>query len=335
MNFKQYLFLLIAFCSSFHGYAQQAGVKDTSFTFNSAYKSTKAFKASAAIPVIATGDTVQSAFNVVYCKVGDRPLSLDVFYPKQTYFKGKLPIVVMIHGGGWRSGNRTMHWPMAQKLAARGYVVVTAEYRLSTEAVYPAGVNDIKSAIKYIRANADTYHGDASKVSVWGYSAGGQLAALIGTTNNSPIYKGDGCNDNYTDAVQAIIDVDGILAFIHPESGEGDDSKKTSSATYWFGAAKTARPDLWQQASALNHVSKLTPPILFINSSVDRMHAGRNDIIKKLDSLHIYHEIHAFSDAPHTFIMFEPWFTPALNYAADFLDRTFKRNPGAGTNKVK
>jgi pectinesterase len=325
MNLKQAIFLLIAFCSSFHTLAQQPEVKDTSFTFNSAFISTKAANPNATIPQITTGDTVQSVHDLVYCKVGDRPLLLDVFYPKQQYFKGNLPAVLMVHGGGWHSGNRTMHWPMAQKMAARGYVVFTAEYRLSTAATYPAGVNDLKSAIKYIRANAGTYRVDANTIAAWGYSAGGQLAALIGSTNNNPLYKGDGCNDNYSDAVQAVIDVDGILAFIHPESVEGDDSKKLSSATKWFGASKTARPDLWQQASALNHVNKQTAPILFINSSLIKEHAGRDDMIKKLDSLHIYHEIHAFPDTPHTFIMFEPWFTPALNYAVNFLDRTFKK----------
>ena len=324
MNLKLTLFLVIAFCSSFHLFAQQAEVKDTSFTFNSAFISTKAANPNATVPVIATGDTVQSALNVVYCQVGNRPLSLDVFYPEQQYFNEKLPAVLMVHGGGWHSGNRTMHWPMAQKMAARGYVVFTVEYRLSTAATYPAAVNDLKSAIKYIRANATVYNVNPNKIAVWGYSAGGQLAALTGATNNSPLYKGDGCNDDYSDAVQAVIDVDGILAFIHPQSVEGDDSKKLSSATKWFGASKAARPDLWQQASALNHVSKQTAPILFINSSLVKEHAGRDDMIKILDSLHIYHEVHAFPDTPHTFIMFEPWFTPALNYAVNFLDKVFK-----------
>lgn len=304
--------------------AQNPIQRDTSFTFNSAYKSTKAFNASAKPPIVLVGDTVQAAMNVSYCSFNGRSLALDVFYPKAKYFKGNLPAVVMVHGGGWRSGDRSMHIDMARKLAARGYVAVIVEYRLSTEAVYPAAVNDVKSAIKYIRAHANEYHADSKKMAIWGYSAGGQLAALVGTTGGSPLYKGDGCNDQYSDAVQAIVDVDGILAFIHPESAEGDDSKKTSSATYWFGVSKTARPDLWQQASALNHVGKNTPPILFINSSVSRMHAGRDDMIRKLDSLHIYHETHAFADAPHTFIMFEPWFSPALNYTVSFLDKVFK-----------
>jgi pectinesterase len=128
--------------------------------------------------------------------------------------------------------------------------------------------------------------------------------------------------------VQAIVDVDGTLAFIHPESGEGDDSKRTSAATYWFGYNKTQRPDLWHQAGALNHVDKHTPPILFLNSGVDRMHAGRDDMLKKLDSLGIRHEVHTFAGAPHPFILFEPWFTPALKYTVQFLDGVLDKPVG-------
>jgi pectinesterase len=304
-----------------HVMQAQQNPRDTSFTFNSAWQGVKKSHPEASIPKVNVGDSVIATRDIVYCTVNQHQLKLDVFAPNRT---GQFPAVLMIFGGGWRSGDRAMHVPMAQKLAARGYVVVTADYRLSTEALYPAAVNDIKTALKWMRANAKFYAIDADRVAVWGFSAGGQLAALVGTTGGSNLYKGDDIYHRYTDKVQAIIDVDGILAFIHPESGEGDDSKKTSAATYWFGSGKTVHPELWQQASALNHVDKNTPPILFLNSGVDRMHAGRNDMTKKLDSLHIYHELHAFEGAPHPFILFEPWFTPSLNYTVAFLDRVLK-----------
>ena len=124
--------------------------------------------------------------------------------------------------------------------------------------------------------------------------------------------------------MQAVIDVDGTLAFIHPESGEGDESKRPSAGTYWFGGTKAQKTELWHQAGALNHVDKNTPPILFINSSVARMHAGRDDMMAKMDSLHIYHEVHTFADSPHSFNMFNPWFWPTVNYTVTFLDRIFK-----------
>jgi pectinesterase len=142
--------------------------------------------------------------------------------------------------------------------------------------------------------------------SSYGFSAGGQLAALVGTTNDDPALEGADCSRSHSNRVQAIVDIDGTLSFIHPELGEGDDSKSISAATRWFGASKTQPPEVWHQAEVLNHVSAHTPPILFVNSSVDRMHAGCDDIIKKLDALHIYHEQHAFPSVLHTFPLFNP-----------------------------
>lgn len=298
-------------------------IPDTSFSYYSAFKGVKKSNPEASIPLANPGDSVKAVKDIVYCTVNNRQLKLDVFSP--TKYKGKLPALLMVFGGGWRSGNRTMHWQMAQCIAARGYIVVTADYRLSTEALYPASVNDLKTAIKWMRDKSGQYGIDNKKIGIWGFSAGGQLASLVGTTGNNALYKGNGVYDKYSDAIQAIIDVDGTLAFLHPESSEGDDSKKTSAATYWFGVSKTDRRDLWLQAAPLNHVDKNTPPILFLNSSADRMHAGREDMIKKLDSLGgIYHEVHVFKGAPHSFNMFEPWFTPTLNYTVAFLDKIFK-----------
>lgn len=297
-------------------------IPDTSFTFYSAYKSVKKSNPEAGIHLVNLGDSVKSVHDIVYCTVNGRQLKLDVFAPAKSTKSAK-PAILMIFGGGWRSGNRSMHVPMAQALAAKGFIAVTADYRLSTEALYPAAVNDLKTAIKWIRANSKAYHINPNKIAVWGFSAGGQLATLVGTTGDSPLFKGDGVYQKYSDKVQAVVDVDGTLAFIHPESGEGDDTKKISAATYWFGYTKSQWPDLWQQAAALNHVDKNTPPTLFLNSSVARMHAGRDDYNRKLDSLHIYHEVHAFAGAPHPFILFDPWFTPSLNYTVTFLDKVF------------
>lgn len=316
--------LLLTIGMGFTGHAQQKPVeRDTSFTNYSAYKGAVKKYPFITIANPPVPGNIASKTNLVYCTLNGRQLHLDVFYPIAKS-KKPYPAVLMIHGGGWRSGNRQQHIPMAQQIAAKGYVTITAEYRLSTEALYPAAVNDLKTAIRWMRANAKTYNTDANKIAVWGFSAGGQLAALIGTTNNSALFPGDGPYKGYPDAVQAIVDVDGTLAFIHPESGEGDDSKHKSAATLWFGYSKTERPDLWNQAGALNHVDSKTPPIVFINSAVDRMHAGRTDMIHKLDSLHIYNEVHAIPYTPHPFLLFNPWFEPVLGFTVGFLDRVFK-----------
>jgi pectinesterase len=319
------IFTGLIFTIGFHTVFAQQGitnVPDTSFNFNSAFAGVKKSNPNAAIPKLNLGDSVKAAKDVVYCEVNGRLLKLDIFSPAK--IKGKLPAVLMIFGGGWRSGNRTMHWPMAQSIAARGYIVITADYRLSTEALYPAAVNDLKTAVMWLRDKGGRYRIDKDKIAVWGFSAGGQLAVLIGTTPNSPLFPGHPIYRVTSNAVQAIVDVDGTLSFIHPESGEGDDTKRISAATYWFGSDKKTRPDLWRQASPLTHVGKNTPPILFLNSGVDRMHAGRDDFNKKLDSLGIYHQVHTFEGAPHSFNMFDPWFTPTLNYTVAFLDKVLK-----------
>ena len=249
-----------------------------------------------------------------------RNLSLDIYLPPSSEAE-KRPAILMLHGGGWRSGDRSHNNPLAGQLAANGFVAVPVEYRLSTEALYPAAVHDVKAAIRWLRTHASTYAIDTNRIAVLGFSAGGQLAALIGSTNYESDFEGKGGNASHSSTVQAVVDIDGILAFIHPESGEGDDSQHTSAATYWFGYGKAERPELWRQASALTHVDKNMPPILFLNSSVARMHAGRDDLVVKLHELGIYSEVHMFPDAPHTFLFFNPWFAPTVRYVSGFLHR--------------
>ena len=296
---------------------------DTSFTVYSAFVKARKTNPTISIARPAAPATIRTQTNLAYCTIGSRALHLDVCQPVAKQRRG-YPAVLFVHGGGWRSGSRAQHLPMAQQLAAKGYVTVLAEYRLSTEALYPAAVLDLKAAIRWLRAHAGAYNIDTTRVAVWGFSAGGQLAALVGTTNGDAALEGRACYPTHSSAVQAIVDVDGTLAFIHPESGEGNDSKGPSAATLWLGASKTAQPALWQQAGALSHVSARTPPILFINSSVDRMHAGRDDMARQLDAFHIYHEAHTFADAPHPFPLFNPWFVPTLDYTAAFLDKVLK-----------
>ena len=300
------------------------GIPDTGFTTSKAFKDIKKSHPNVDLSWVADKipPSVLGQKNIIYAKVSDRALHLDAFYPKKKLKKMR-PAILIIHGGGWRTGNRTQHIPLAQRLAALGYACFTVEYRLSTEALYPAAVHDLKAAIRWMRANAKTYNIDTNRLATLGFSAGGQLSALLGTTGDNPILEGGVGTLGHSTKVNAVIDIDGILAFIHPESGEGDDSRSTSAATNWFGYSKTENPDIWNQASALTYVSALTPPTLFLNSGVDRMHAGREDYIKKLNSYKIYSEVHTFTDSPHSFCLFNPWFEPTVKYIKDFLKKVF------------
>ena len=304
-------------------YAQlrPTGGRDTSFTVQGSYQREKKYHPDITLADSTLPPGVHIAKSIPYSSLAPgRKLLLDVYTPPVSA-KKLFPAVLLVHGGGWRSGDRSQNNTLAGQLAARGFVAIPVEYRLSTEALYPAAVHDMKAALRWMRANARRYNIDTSRVAVLGFSAGGQLAALVGSTNQNPAFEGSGGNARFSSTVKAIVDIDGVLAFIHPESGEGDDSKSTSAATYWFGYGKNEKPALWQEASALTHIDKNTPPILFLNSSVARMHGGRDDLIKKLDAFGTYSEVHTFADAPHTFMFFNPWFAPTLNYITDFLNR--------------
>ncbi len=300
------------------------GKPDTSYSTYSAYINTKQSHPGITIAEEFHSPLIEEVKDVAYCTTGDRQLLLDIFYPAD---KNKsLGIAIMIiHGGGWRTGNRTQHYALAQHLANLGYTCFTPEYRLSTEALYPAAVYDLQAAVRWIREHAKEYAVSENQVVAAGFSAGGELAAFLGTTNDIKKLEGTGCNDNETARVDAIVDIDGTLSFVHPESGEGDDSKRISAATYWFGYSKKENPGLWTEASPLTHAGQHTPPTLFLNSSVERMHAGRNDYIKILSKHNIYTEVKTFEGSPHSFCLFHPWFDPTVKQIDGFLKKIFKK----------
>jgi len=298
------------------------GKRDTSFNTYSDYK--KNIKKYPDIKIVPDSlpASVLRKQDITYCNNGKRDLQLDVFYPKNKA-KKPAPAILIIFGGGWRSGNRAMHYPLAEHLAALGYVCFTADYTLSTEALYPEAVYNLKAAVRWICANAKQYHIDANKISALGFSAGGELAAFLGATNGDLKFEGSEGNSKYSSRVNAVVDIDGTLSFVHPESGEGDDSKNISAATYWFGYHKKDNTELWQDASPLSQVGKSAPPYVFINSALDRMHAGRTDFIKVLDENHTYSEIHAIPNTPHTFCLYYPWFDETVRYIDGFLKKVY------------
>ena len=181
------------------------GIRDTSYSNYSAANNIKKNYPSAALVPELKSSSVKEKRNISYCSIGDRKLLLDVFYSAHKP-KTKRTAILIIHGGGWRSGNRTQHHALAQHLASLGYVVITPEYRLSTEALYPAAVYDLKAALRWMHKEAKKYNVDTGKIAVMGFSAGGQLAALIGTTNGNEKFEGENCHQKFSSNVQAIVD---------------------------------------------------------------------------------------------------------------------------------
>ncbi|MBL0738532.1 alpha/beta hydrolase [Flavobacterium sp. GN10] len=288
---------------------------DTSYTIKSTYAKLIKKYPFITIPEVKPNSDVKETFDLVYNKEHDRVLHFDAFISTK---KKKNPAVIMIHGGGWRSGNKNQMQFIGREIAAKGYSCFAIEYRLSLEAKYPTGVIDVKNAIKFIKENANKFNVDPNKIAVLGCSSGGQMAALIGTTNNEPFFEDKNFKSRASSKVNAIIDVDGVLAFKHPESSEGD------MAAFWLGGKSDEIPENWKNASALTHTDKNTPPVLYICSSIPRFHAGRDDMIQILNQYKIYNEVQTIPDSPHSFWFYNPWFTQTISYSVRFLDTIFK-----------
>lgn len=253
--------------------------------------------------------------NQVYRKIDGNDLKADVYSP----IKGKNhPAVLLIHGGGWVSGSKENQQIMGQHLAENGYVAVVANYRLSREAKFPAAVHDLKTALAWMRQNASEFGINSNKIAVLGTSAGAQLATLLGVTSGNENFNQQ--NYKHQDQVQAIVNIDGIVSFTHP------DSEESEIAGLWLNGLQNENPQNWNDASPLEYVDENTPPTLFINSAQPRFHAGRDDMLKILEKHQIYSEVHTISNSPHSFWLMEPWFEKTLTYTLDFLDKTLKND---------
>jgi pectinesterase len=334
LNMKYLLTILLLVNLSFVLSAQTTEQKpiprDTSFTPYQAWIKIKKEFPEAKIVVAKLPEGLVANYNVVYATLPDTPygkrdLHMDIFRPKR---QGDYPALLLLHGGGWRSGNRTMQNPLAQNIARHGFVTATVEYRLSPEALYPAAVYDVKAAIRFIRAHANAYYIDPNRIAISGSSAGGQLAALVGMTGGIEKFEGNGGNAKYSTKLQAIIDMDGILDFTDPnESGKDNDPAKPSAGAWWFGGTYAKTPEKWIEASPLIYAGKDTPPMLFVNSALPRFHAGRDSLIAILDKYGINTEVHTIPKTPHPFWLFDPWFATTVDYMVDFLQKTFFPRP--------
>src|SRR5688572_11393186 len=149
-------------------------------------------------------------YDVKYVPDGDAAQTLDVYFPESPAEK-PLPLLVWIHGGGWSGGSKTQ-MPYLSQLA-RGYVLASIEYRFSQKAKFPAQIQDCQAAIRFLRANAKKYNIDADRIGVGGGSAGGHLAALLGTSGGKKAFPMIGGNEGHSDRVQCVCDIFGPANF--------------------------------------------------------------------------------------------------------------------------
>lgn len=192
--------------------------------------------------------------------VGYRPLSLDLHLPRSS--ETPTPVVLFLHGGGWRAGSRRVFVPTMgdvvdpfDVVTTMGLAVVAADYRLSGEARYPAQLDDVRAALAWIRRHAVDHGLDAHRVVLWGESAGAAMAALIALDPDSD--------------VAALIDWYGPADLT--DAGVGDSYARDPSTreAQWLGSALADAPDLSREASPISHVHAGAPPTLIAHGLDD------------------------------------------------------------------
>jgi len=225
---------------------------------------------------------VNSLADVVYSvPAGFRPLILDLYLPKGAGTNdARYPLVVMIHGGGWVGGH-TRHsgafsnWPAAlAAIANEGFVVASVEYRLAGEAPFPAAFDDVRNAIRWVRAHADQYGVDKSKALAMGGSAGGQLAALVGTACGDEAYTDAASDEEPAESacVQGVVTWYGVFDFgaIVPVDGDEENRSVAGPPGQYLGCGPTSCDrNVVRAASAISFVDPSDPPFLMIHGIDD------------------------------------------------------------------
>ncbi|MBT3349221.1 alpha/beta hydrolase [bacterium] len=151
--------------------------------------------------------------NIPYEKKISENVLIDVFLPDKNVFPGKSPVILWIHGGGFRQGDKGK---ITEKipLLKNGFAVAAINYRLLDEAAWPAQIHDAKTAVRFLRAGAKVFEIDSEKIGALGFSAGGNLAALLGTTAGVEIFEGKNLGfPNFSSEVVAVADLYGSAGF--------------------------------------------------------------------------------------------------------------------------
>lgn len=202
--------------------------------------------------------------NVLYASVNGAALHLDVYHPAVPSTAAQ-PAVILIHGGGWTSFDKSTMRSMGEFLARSGFVAFAVDYRLfaAQENRWPAQLDDVQRAVRWVRANAARYNVNPERVGAFGHSAGAQLAALLGmedTRDNS-----DPALAKYSSRVQAVVDVSGPTDFTIDH-----DAESNAFLAKFFGATFAAHPETWRDASPVFHVAKGDAPFLIVHGTRDQ-----------------------------------------------------------------
>lgn len=215
--------------------------------------------------------------DITYATVAGEELKLNLARPKDA--KGPLPLIFVIHGGGWAAGHRNAHNNITWNFAGKGYVSATVSYRFAPKHRFPAQVQDVKAALRFLRANAEKYGIDPTRVGAVGFSAGAHLSMMLGTMD-----KSDGLDDvgefrEQSSKVQAVVSFFGPTDF----TAEFPDATKPILKA-WFGAPPQEKADDARRASPVTYVNTGDAPMLLYQGTKDHL-VPHDQAVRMADAL--------------------------------------------------
>ncbi|MDO4179538.1 MAG: alpha/beta hydrolase [Phascolarctobacterium sp.] len=301
--------------------------------------STLAFANETVLEIPITQHSVKYISNVVYEQVPSRgfanvPMKMDVMVPD---VKEKAPAIVFVTGGGFINANKDNYLQQRMFMANNGYVVASIEYRVAPTATFPQPLEDVKAAIRYLRANATKFNVDAEHIGLFGGSAGGYLVGIAGTTNGLTQFdKGE--NLEVSSEVQAVVDIYGIsdLTRIGMDYDAENQKRHTSpgaTEALWvlgspvFGGVDGGilnNPEKVKAAQPINYITKKTPPYLIMAGTDDKVvsPSQSNILYDALKAKGVDATLYKVKNAAHGGVY---WVQPEITkLVLDFFDKHLK-----------
>jgi acetyl esterase/lipase len=246
---------------------------------------------------------------------------LDIYLP--AHAKGKIPLVIFIHGGGWLVNDKYADIGYMKKTVAEivgsGFALASIDYRFATQAIFPAQIQDCNRAISFLHDNADKYGFDKNRFAVMGFSAGGHLASLVGLSKNNEVENFFMPGSSKSFSFKAVVDFYGpaeLILFPGAEDGKSPES-------LLIGATPLARPDLAKAASPVAYVDKNDPPFLIIHGEKDDLVSPKHSRLLSawLNVEGVENELIIVKNAPHFGEMFDA--DEVRNSVMSFLKKQF------------
>ncbi len=256
-----------------------------------------------------------------YARVDGQSLLLDLYMPENQ--ESPPPLIIWIHGGGWKNGDKTGINPAAISLSGEGYALASLNYRLHGLSAHPEQIHDVKGAVRWLRANAKRYGYDTTRIGVGGGSAGGHLALLLGLSADDKLLEGDvGGNLDQSSRVQAIINLFGPSEL----QNFADVSKR-------FRENKSAAPEVLHSASPLTYLTRDDPPLLIMHGDQDKVVPLSQDqeLHERYQQAGLDSSLHIISSAGHGGRVYSD--SARQRMMKDFFDQHIKHNSDKKLNQ--